>query len=75
MKQAVALHRDAGDKAGESGTLFLLGAMDAREGRVEDARENLERCLSLRREIDDRVGTARALHKNLVPVDAARVSQ
>src|SRR5450432_1534044 len=62
-EQAVDLHRKAEDKAGESGTLFLLGAMDAREGKFADARKRLGRSLALRRAIGDRAGTARALHK------------
>jgi serine/threonine protein kinase/tetratricopeptide (TPR) repeat protein len=61
-ERSLALHRSAGDRAGEALTLFRLGDARRSQQRWEECERLYRASLEVRRSIDDRLGEAHSLH-------------
>ena len=61
-KQALAILREVGDRAGEGLTLNNIGYLYGTLGRTEKALRRYERALAIQREIGDRAGEAITLN-------------
>jgi CHAT domain-containing protein/Tfp pilus assembly protein PilF len=57
-KEALAVHREVGDRVGEGRALSNIGALSQELGRIEDALRYGSEALVIRRELGDRAGEA-----------------
>lgn len=60
-EQALAIHREIGNLAGQAGTLRILGSIGQRQGRYADALRHLDASIALARQMSDRRAEANAL--------------
>jgi tetratricopeptide (TPR) repeat protein len=60
---ALAIARQAGDRAGQASTLEQLGILEWRTGNYPAAAANLQQALALFRDLGEQLGQASALHQ------------
>ncbi|MBM4438603.1 MAG: tetratricopeptide repeat protein, partial [Actinobacteria bacterium] len=61
--QALALHQQIGDRAGEAATRANLASIDVEQGDYAAARAGFQQALAIRQQIGDRAGEAATRHQ------------
>jgi tetratricopeptide (TPR) repeat protein len=63
LQQALATHRQAGDRVGEAATLFAIGDLYWRmhPARYDESREHLRLALAIQQDLGDRAGQVKTL--------------